>query len=102
MGGTGFYVRALAEGLFVEPALDREKRRALWAELQRLYAEDLIRWASWLDPGFAGGGRQRASRAIEIALLTGHPLTEWHRRASGEGTVTPWYVVLSAPRPVLH
>ena len=102
VGGTGFYVRALAEGLFVEPALDREKRRALEHWVLGLEPSDLIRWASRLDPGFAGGGRQRASRAIEIALLTGHPLTEWHRRASGEGTVAPWYVVLSAPRPVLH
>lgn len=102
VGGTGFYVRALAEGLFVEPALDREKRRALEHWVLGLEPAELIRWASRLDPGFAGGGRQRASRAIEIALLTGHPLTEWHRRASGEGTVTPWYVVLSAPRPVLH
>ena len=102
VGGTGFYVRALAEGLFVEPALDREKRRALEHWVLGLEPAELIRWAARLDPGFAGGGRQRASRAIEIALLTGHPLTEWHRRASGEGTVTPWYVVLSAPRPVLH
>jgi tRNA dimethylallyltransferase len=86
----------------VEPALDREKRRALEHWVLGLEPSDLIRWASRLDPGFAGGGRQRASRAIEIALLTGHPLTEWHRRASGEGTVAPWYVVLSAPRPVLH
>jgi len=102
VGGTGFYVRALAEGLFVEPALDREKRRALEHWVLGLEPGELIRWASRLDPGFAGGGRQRASRAIEIALLTGHPLTEWHRRASGAGTVVPWYVVLSAPRPVLH
>jgi len=102
VGGTGFYVRALAEGLFVEPTLDREKRRALEHWVLGLEPSDLIRWASRLDPGFAGGGRQRASRAIEIALLTGHALTEWHRRASGEGTVAPWYVVLSAPRPVLH
>jgi len=102
VGGTGFYVRALAEGLFVEPALDREKRRALEHWVLGLEPAELIRWASRLDPGFAGGGRQRASRAIEIALLTGHPLTEWHRRAGGEGTVAPWYVVLSAPRPVLH
>jgi len=102
VGGTGFYVRALAEGLFVEPALDRERRRALEHWVLGLAPAELIRWAGRLDPGFGGGGRQRASRAIEIALLTGHPLTEWHRRARGEGTVAPWYVVLSAPRPVLH
>src|ERR687898_18556 len=29
VGGTGLYVRALAEGLFAEPALDPAKRRSL-------------------------------------------------------------------------
>jgi len=61
-----------------------------------------VRWAGRLDPGFAGGGRQRASRAIEIALLTGQPLSAWHVRARGSGQARPWYVRLTAPRPVLH
>ncbi|PYP42696.1 MAG: tRNA (adenosine(37)-N6)-dimethylallyltransferase MiaA [Gemmatimonadetes bacterium] len=102
VGGTGLYVRALADGLFVEPPLDVERRRSLQHWIAGLAAFDLVRWAGRLDPGFAGGGRQRASRAIEIALLTGHPLSAWHALASGEGAVSPWYVRLTAPRPVLH
>jgi tRNA dimethylallyltransferase len=102
VGGTGLYVRALAEGLFVEPALDSERRRALEHWIGSLQAPELIRWAGRLDPGFAGGGRQRATRAIEIALLTGQPLSSWHVRARGQGRVTPWYVRLTAPRSVLH
>lgn len=102
VGGTGLYVRALAEGLFVEPPLDRERRRALEHWILALPPAELVRWAGRLDPGFAGGGRQRASRAIEIAMLTGYPLTEWHRRARAESSITPWYVRLTVPRPVLH
>jgi tRNA dimethylallyltransferase len=102
VGGTGLYVRALVDGLFVEPPLDPERRRELEHWVGGLAAGDLVRWAARLDPGFAGGGRQRATRSIEIALLTGHPLSDWHQRARGEGTVAPWYVVLTAPRPVLH
>ena len=102
VGGTGLYVRGLVEGLFVEPPLDPDKRRELEHWVGGLRPSDLVRWAARLDPGFAGGGRQRASRAIEIALLTGHPLSEWHLRARGQGTVAPWYVRLTAPRPVLH
>jgi tRNA dimethylallyltransferase len=41
-------------------------------------------------------------RAIELALLTGHPLTHWQRAARAEGTIEPWYVRLTVPRPVLH
>ncbi|HJS48024.1 MAG TPA: isopentenyl transferase family protein, partial [Gemmatimonadales bacterium] len=45
VGGTGLYVRALAEGLFLEPPLDPSRRLALDAWLGRLPAADLLRWA---------------------------------------------------------
>ena len=102
VGGTGLYVRALAEGLFHEPGLDPARRRSLDAFTARLEPLELLRWAGRLDPGFRGGGRQRASRAIEVALLTGHPLTHWQEAARSAGAIRPWYVVLTAPRPVLH
>ena len=102
VGGTGLYVRALAEGLFAEPPLDPAKRRALDAWTARLEPIELLRWASRLDPGFRGGGRQRAARAIEVALLSGRPLSHWQQAARARGALDPWYIVLTAPRPVLH
>lgn len=102
VGGTGLYVRALAEGLFREPALDPARRRSLDAFTARLEPLELLRWAGRLDPGFTGGGRQRAARAIEIALLTGRPLSHWQAAARAGGVIEPWYVVLTVPRPVLH
>ncbi len=102
VGGTGLYVRALAEGLFLEPPLDPARRRGLDAWLARLPAADLLRWARRLDPGFRGGGRQRAARAVEIALLTGRALGEWQREARAAAAIQPWYVRLTVPRPVLH
>ena len=102
VGGTGLYVRALAEGLFREPALDTARRRSLDAFTARLEPLELLRWAGRLDPGFRGGGRQRASRAIEVALLTGQPLSYWQEAARARAALEPWYVVLTVPRPVLH
>jgi tRNA dimethylallyltransferase len=102
VGGTGLYVRALAEGLFREPELDPARRRSLDAFTARLEPLELLRWAGRLDPGFRGGGRQRAARAIEVALLTGYPLTHWQEAARSAGAIRPWYVVLTVPRPVLH
>lgn len=102
VGGTGLYVRALVDGLFVEPPLDPARRRALEGWVGGLGTTDLVRWASRLDPGFRGGGRQRAARAIEVALLSGRPLSYWQAEARASGVVDPWYVVLTAPRPVLH
>jgi len=102
VGGTGLYIRALAEGLFQEPPLDPARRRSLDAFTARLAPLELLRWAGRLDPGFRGGGRQRASRAIEVALLTGRPLSCWQAAARAQATLVPWYIVLTAPRPVLH
>ena len=102
VGGTGLYVRALAEGLFREPELDPARRRSLDAFAARLEPLELLRWAGRLDPGFQGGGRQRAARAIEVALLTGRPLTHWQAAARLGGAIRPWYVVLTVPRQVLH
>ncbi len=102
VGGTGLYVRAIADGLFLEPSLDPDRRRALEACCARLSTADLVRWAGRLDSGFAGGGRQRATRGVEVALLSGYPLTWWQRAARAEAAIDPWYVVLTAPRAVLH
>ncbi len=100
VGGTGLYVRALADGLFREPPLDPDRRRALARWTATL--EGAGRWAARLDPGYSGGGRQRAQRVIEIALLTGRPLSWWQQRARAAGVMRPWYVRLSLPRALLH
>lgn len=102
VGGTGLYVRALMEGLFREPPLDARLRPALESWLEELTPAELVRWAGRLDRSFGGGGRQRAMRSIEVALLTGHPLSHWQRAAREHRQFEPWYVVLSAPRPILH
>jgi len=100
VGGTGFYVRALADGLFREPPLPAGRRAQLRQWTGRL--DGLGRWAARLDPGFSGGGRQRASRVVEVALLTGRPLSWWQVKAKEEGAMRPWYVRLTVPRQVLH
>lgn len=102
VGGTGLYIRALAEGLFREPPFDLDRREQLRAWSESLEGTDLARWAGRLDPRFPGGGRQRAARAVEVALLTGRPLSWWQREARASGTLDPWYIHLTVPREVLH
>jgi tRNA dimethylallyltransferase len=102
VGGTGLYVRALADGLFREPPLDGARRERLRAWAERLPATRLAHWAARLDRRFASGGRQRAARAIEVALLTGRALSWWQREARETGTMRPWYIHLTLPREALH
>ncbi len=100
VGGTGFYVRALADGLFFEPPMDPARRIRIrkWATS----SGHLGRWAARLDPRYTGGGRQRAARVVEIALLTGRSLSWWQRQARVDGVMRPWFVRLTVPRALLH
>jgi tRNA dimethylallyltransferase len=101
VGGTGFYLRALFDGLFDEPPLEPARRERLRALLAALSSDALARWARRLDAAFQGGGRQRAARAVEVALLTGRPLSTLRSERPRPGALAPWYVVLSLPRPDL-
>jgi tRNA dimethylallyltransferase len=102
VGGTGFYVRALADGLFREPPLEPGRRERLRGWTERLPAPDLARWAGRLDTRFQAGGRQRAARAVEVALLTGQALSWWQREARETGMMRPWYIHLTLPREALR
>ncbi len=103
VGGTGFFLRSLMEPIFREPELDRERREVLRAWLGGRSAEELARMVRRLDPERAElavqGGPQRMGRAIEVALLTGVPLSVWHREAPPDGEGVPGVVlVLDLPR----
>src|SRR5258705_10292456 len=63
VGGTGLYIRALADGLFREPPFDPPRREQLRHWSESLEGSDLARWAGRLDQAVVGGGRQRGRRA---------------------------------------
>ena len=102
VGGTGLYIRALVDGLFREPPFDPDRRERLRGWTEALEGDELARWAGRLDTRFPGGGRQRAARAVEVALLTGRALSWWQREARATGSVRPLYIHLTLPRDALH
>lgn len=107
VGGTGFFLRALTHPIFREPALDPARRAALGAYLEGLETAALHAWLARLDAQSAErlkewGGRQRLVRALELPLLTGRPLSWWHRTAPPEAPpIRPLVVVLHPPREAL-
>ncbi len=88
-GGTGFFLKVLTEPLFQEPPLNSRHRPALEGALAALPGSELERWVRVLDPGRAqvavAGGRQRMLRVLLVTLLTGRPLSWWHRRRLPDG-----------------
>ena len=94
VGGTGLYLRALTTAFFTEPSLDGERRRALAGALADLSSDELRRWVEHLDPSRAQLGRTQLLRAVEVALLTGRRLSDWHREAPDVGGLRArWLVV---------
>ncbi len=98
VGGTGFFLRAIMEPIFAEPVMDEKRRIALRRYLRLQPPERLAAWVRRLDPERAEmaieGGTQRMSRTLEVALLSGRPLSAWHREAPPDGAPVPGVVVL--------
>ena len=108
VGGSGFFLRALTAPIFREPELDPARRAELARELEGMTDGEMLVRLEPLDPEAAarlrgGGGRQRLMRALEVALLTGRPLSWWHRNAPPEAPPVPVLAcVLEVPRERLY
>ncbi len=110
VGGSGLYLRALLAGISRIPAMEgaglavrAELRRRLAAEgLPALYAE-----LSRLDPATAArllpGDRQRVLRALEVAAVSGRPLSAWiAEQPFGTQSIAAIRVGLTLPRAILY
>jgi tRNA dimethylallyltransferase len=56
--------------------------------------DEVRRWCEALDPSRATLGRAQRERAIEVALLTGHRISDLHLERSRAPTLTARYLVL--------
>jgi tRNA dimethylallyltransferase len=100
VGGTGLYLRALFEPLFVEPPLDPDARASLAASLAARSTEDLRRQVLALDPARAHLGRTQLLRAVEVAVLTGTPISAWYARSPRRPRFAASYLLVD-PGPAL-
>ena len=100
VGGTGFYIRALVDPLFKEPALDPIRRAQLAEHFDTLSTPELRRWCEQLDQPRAALGRTQLLRAVEIALLTGTRLSELHTQESRPPLLTARYLLVDPGAPL--
>lgn len=107
VGGSGFYLRALFEGLSPLPAADPALRRELARRAAAEGAPVLHRELAAVDPATAArlapADVQRVVRALEVARTTGRPLSAWiAERPAGEEPLAAVRVGLTLPRAVLY
>jgi tRNA dimethylallyltransferase len=84
VGGTGLYFKALTTGLAAVPPIPADIRAGVRGRLQCDGAPVLHAELARLDPSTAQrlmvNDRSRISRALEVVLATGRPLSDWHRQ----------------------
>jgi tRNA dimethylallyltransferase len=106
VGGTGFFLKALTHPMFREPELDLGRLERLRGFLNDLSQDHLEAFVAILDPDrshVGREGRQRATRTAEVALLTGRPLSWWHRQSEpDQAPLTGFIVILDPPREALY
>lgn len=106
VGGTGFFLKSLAHPLFEEPDLDEKRVRLLRDHFSGWTRKELHDAGAVLDPerqtAIKAGGTQRAIRSLVVTLLTGRPLSWWHRNAPPPSDPIPLCVAwVHVPRPLL-
>jgi tRNA dimethylallyltransferase len=107
VGGSGLYLRALFEGISPVPPGDPEVRRDLRRRLEEEGLEALVAELARIDPATAArlapGDTQRTLRALEVARVTGRPLSAWiAEQPFGTQRIAAIRVGLTLPRSILY
>lgn len=106
-GGSGFYLRALLDGLAAIPTISGAVREGLLRRLRADGLEVLRRDLDERDPvsaaRIADGDSQRTLRALEVLEATGRPISEWQAESELDPADFHWIRVgLTLPRPLLY
>ncbi|HYG65571.1 MAG TPA: tRNA (adenosine(37)-N6)-dimethylallyltransferase MiaA [Thermoanaerobaculia bacterium] len=107
VGGSGLYLRALFEGISPVPSGDPETREALRRRLEEEGLPALVAELRRLDPATAArlapGDTQRVLRALEVAQVSGKPLSTWiTQQPFGTQRIAARRVGLTLPRAILY
>jgi tRNA dimethylallyltransferase len=106
-GGTPLYLKGLVRGLFLGPAADWEFRAAIESDIVKHGAEPLRDRLKQVDPLLAHKlhphDHRRMIRALEVARVTGRPLSHWQEQFETPASPADFPVaVLRLDRAWLH
>jgi tRNA dimethylallyltransferase len=84
VGGSGFYISALIDGIFDNQIYAPDIREQLIQRAENEGLETLYFELEQYDPEYASkinsNDKQRIFRSLEVYLTTGKPFSEWHKQ----------------------
>lgn len=107
VGGTGFYLRALIDGLFDQPKIPREFRKEMDDKYQQLSTPLIHEILTKVDLDASQkihpNDRKRILRALEVYEYFGTPISVLHRQQQKEESpYDPIIIGLELPRKELY
>ncbi len=107
VGGTGFYLRALIDGLFEGSARSEELRSRMRKIVQRKGSKILHRSLQRIDPKsaerIAEADAERIIRAYEVYRATGKPISWWQQKPRDALEGYRWFKIgIHVPREQLY
>ncbi len=108
VGGTMLYFKALKDGLADLPQSDETTRNHLKEKIEQIGIEGVHQELKQVDPISAerlhSNDTQRICRALEIYLISGKTMTQWHAEQALQSLPNPLLSIALAPedRSVLH
>ncbi|HEV7379376.1 MAG TPA: tRNA (adenosine(37)-N6)-dimethylallyltransferase MiaA [Dyadobacter sp.] len=105
-GGSGFYIKAVTDGLDALPQPSPGLREALTRKLSEQGLEVLQKEIAIIDPVFAASGEflnpQRVVRALEVFETTGRSISEFQQKMKNERPFKQILIALDRERAELY
>jgi tRNA dimethylallyltransferase len=106
VGGTGLYIRAVIDGLAPSPPSDPKIKADLIKQMEKNGIKSLHNELLKIDPKTAEklhpNDKQRILRAMEVFLITGKRLSDFHMQTSNRHRYLTTFFYLNCSRPVLY
>ncbi|MGB9642348.1 MAG: tRNA (adenosine(37)-N6)-dimethylallyltransferase MiaA [Candidatus Ratteibacteria bacterium] len=109
VGGSGLYIRAILKGIFDFPQEKKSLQTAIRKQLIAQKTQQLYEKLKNIDPVVAEkihpNDRVRITRALEVWLITGIPMSQWQSRAKPANFIERaevFYWLLNMKRDILY
>lgn len=106
VGGSGFYLRALVDGLFAPEISDLDTKERIRKQIGQNGLAAVYQELTRLDPDSAQrihpNDEQRIVRALEVYALTGKPISSYQAGTEEPADFTPIFIGLDRERQALY